>query len=89
MTDSHDLDPNLPAAERARLAVLAERLERDRPVPRPSFRGDLRRHLLAGPRRSAAPAARFRLWAAGYTATGTLCLLLAAVGLAGVGPFAA
>jgi hypothetical protein len=89
MTDSHDLDPNLPADERARLAVLAERLERDRPVPRPSFRGDLRRHLLAGRRRSTAPAARFRLWAAGYTTAGTLCLLVAAVGLAGVGPFAA
>jgi hypothetical protein len=89
MTDSHDLDPNLPADERARLAVLAERLERDRPVPRPSFRGDLRRHLLTGPRRSAAPATRFRLLAAGYTAAGTLCLLVAGVGLAGVGPFAA
>ncbi|HVV90005.1 MAG TPA: hypothetical protein VHB53_05885 [Solirubrobacterales bacterium] len=89
MTDRHDLDPNLPAAERERLVALAERLERERPLPGPTFRGELRRRLLAGSRRSIAPAARFRLRAASYAAAGTLCLLVAAIGLAGVGPFAA
>lgn len=89
MTDRHDFEPGLSAAERQELTLVAERLEHDRPLPAPAFRGSLRRHLF-GPRQgSTSPAARFRLWAASYTAAGTLCLLVAAVGLAGIGPFAA
>jgi hypothetical protein len=92
MIDPHELDPILPPAEKADLVRLSERLEADRPIPSPGFRGDLRRRLLgtsSRPRRQpSAAAARFRLWAAGYTVAGTLCLAVAAVGLAGVGPFA-
>jgi hypothetical protein len=88
MTDRHDLDPSLSAEERERLAVLAERLERDRPLPSPAFRGELGRRLLR--RRPSEPAAaRFRLWVASYTVAGALCLTIAAIGLAGIGPFAA
>lgn len=87
--DRQDLDPDLAPAERERLLALAARLERERPLPGPAFRGALRRHLLADRRRPPAPAARFRLWAASYTAAGVICLLVAAVGLAGLGPFAA
>lgn len=92
MTDPHELDPILPPGQREDLIRLSERLEADRPIPSPGFRGNLRRKLLgtdSRPRRQpSAVTARFRLWAAGYTAIGTLCLAVAAVGLAGVGPFA-
>jgi hypothetical protein len=92
MTDPHELDPILPPEQRADLVRLSERLETDRPIPSPGFRGNLRRSLLGTathPRRQpSAATARFRLWAAGYTAAGTLCLAVVAIGLAGVGPFA-
>jgi hypothetical protein len=91
MTDPHELDPILPPEQRDDLVRLSERLEADRPIPSPGFRGSLRRRLLgtsSQPRRQpSAAAARFRLWAAGYTAAGALCLAVAAIGLAGVGPF--
>lgn len=92
MTDPHELDPILPAEQRDDIVHLSERLEADRPFPSPGFRGNLRRRLLgtaSQPRRQpSAAAARFRLWAAGYTAAGTLCLAVAAIVLVGVGPFA-
>ena len=92
MTDPHELDPILPPEQRDDLIRLSERLEADRPIPRPGFRGILRRRLLGTsgqPRRQPSAATeRFRLWAAGYTAAGTLCLAIAAIGVAGVGPFA-
>jgi nitroreductase len=90
MTDRQDLDPDLTADERAQLARMSERLERDRPLPRATFRGDLRRSLLAGGR---APAAvglgRWRVLVATYSGLGALLLAVAAIGLAGAGPFAA
>ena len=65
-----------------------ERLERERLVPTAAFRGELRRHLTAetgaGPR---APR-RQRLLITAYAGSGGLLLAIAAVGLAGVGPFA-
>jgi hypothetical protein len=92
MTDPHELDPILPPEQRDDLVRLAERLESDRPLPGPTFRGNLRRRLFgtsSQPRsRPSAATARFRLWVAGYTAAGTLCLAVAAIGLVGVGPFA-
>jgi hypothetical protein len=98
-----EIDPTLPEAERAALARLAERLERERPLPAPGFRGELGRRLSArerptafAPRGSAArrwsaarAGARWRLAASGYAAAGLLCLAVAAAGLAGAGPFAA
>jgi hypothetical protein len=93
MTDPHELDPILPPEQRDDLVRLAERLETGRPLPSPTFRGELRRRLLGTAteprRRPSAAAARFRLWVAGYTAAGTLCLAVAAIGLAGIGPFGA
>jgi hypothetical protein len=93
MTDPRELDPILHADERDDLGRLIGRLESDRPLPSPTFRGQLRRRLLGSadkPRRQAvgSTAAGFRLWAAGYTAVGTLCLAVAAIGLIGIGPFA-
>jgi hypothetical protein len=93
MTDPHELDPILPPEQRDDLVRLSQRLEADRPIPSPGFRGNLRRRLVgtsSEPRRQpSAAASRFRLWAAGYTAAGALCLAIAAIGLAGIGPFAA
>ncbi|MFT3865053.1 MAG: hypothetical protein QM729_12330 [Solirubrobacterales bacterium] len=88
MSDEHDFEPGVPPQERARLTEVADRLERTRPVPRAAFRGDLRRHLL-NPRTTAAPAERWRLLVATYSALGALLLAIAAVGLAGAGPFGA
>ena len=73
-----------------RLVGVGERLEPDRPIPGRGFRGDLRRALLAAagpgqPRR----AGRWRLLVAAYSGLGALLLAVAAIGLAGVGPFAA
>lgn len=68
--------------------LLAERLERERPVPAPAFRGDLRRRLLArGPASSRPAKLRFRIAVA--LATGFILLGLVGVGVAGTGPFAA
>lgn len=66
------------------LEALEARLERERPVPAPSFRGDLRRAVIAlgHPRRR-----RWRLGAS-LAATGATFLAVAAIGLAGVGPLA-
>jgi hypothetical protein len=67
---------------------IEDRLEQERPVPRASFRGDLRRHLTAGRRRSWNLAQRYRLVAATSTAAGAVCLAIAAIGVVGAGPFA-
>jgi hypothetical protein len=91
MTDRFISGPNPPEDDERELAVLAERLERARPVPAASFRGDLRRRLLSPGRRAGATTAavgNFRLWATGYSVAGALCLVVAAGGLVGLGPFA-
>jgi hypothetical protein len=74
-------DPNL---ER-----MAQRLEAERPVPHPAFRGELRRELLATERSGKAPPARLRARITAYAGSGAAMLLIAAVGLAGIGPFGA
>ena len=66
---------------------LEERLERARPVPRPGFRGELRRHLVA--RRHVMRPAGLRRLIAAYSVSGLLLLAVAAAGLAGAGPLSA
>jgi hypothetical protein len=89
--DSPDfLDPSVSADEEPTLRAMAERLGEERPVPAAAFRGELRRHLVR--RRERTPQmvrGRARLMALAYGGSGTVLLLVAAVGLAGIGPFAA
>jgi hypothetical protein len=80
----HESIDELSAEERSTAAVL----ERERPVPRPGFRGDLRR-LLLGTRRGSAAGARWWILSGSYLGAGLLCLASALFGVAGVGPFAA
>ena len=65
---------------------IAARLEAERPIPHPAFRGELRRQLIG----AAPPTARrrVRFLITGYSAAGLALLTVAAVGLAGAGPFA-
>lgn len=88
MEDHFEVDPELPPEERGALAELAARLERERPLPAPGFRGELRRRLLA-PQRAPSWALRWQPLAASYLSLGALCLAIAAAGVAGAGPFAA
>jgi hypothetical protein len=87
MTDESNLEPTISAAEREALTLLGERLERERPVPSAGFRGQLRRRLMTDSIRSSARLP-FRLWAASYMGAGAACLVVAAIGLIGAGPFA-
>ncbi len=80
----HDLEPGAPEE----LIVLAERLERERPVPSAAFRGELRRRLTTAERLRSRPA-RLRLLIAGYAGTGSLLMLVGAASAAGVGPLGA
>lgn len=42
---AQDLDPSLSDTERAELVAVGMRLHAARPIPVPTFRGDLKRHL--------------------------------------------
>ncbi len=85
---SEDLPPDLPAAEAELLAATAKALEDARPLPRPEFRGQLRRELTEGRRRRAwERQARWQPLAASYAAIGAALLAVAAIGLTGAGPF--
>lgn len=77
----HDLEPGISDD----LIRLAERLERERPIPGAGFRGDLRRHLLSGPSPHSRPE-RLRLMIAGYASAGSALLLIGAASVAGLGP---
>ncbi len=79
-----DLEPGAPPE----LVELAQRLERERPVPSAAFRGDLRRRLLTGGAAHARPA-RLRVLIAGYAGAGTALLLVAAASALGLGPLGA
>jgi hypothetical protein len=81
-----DIEAGVIADERAALASIAERIERDRPVPAASFRGDLRRRLKGSA--SAMPALRRRRLALCCLIGGAGMLGLAAIGLTGLGPLA-
>jgi hypothetical protein len=72
------------------LTAIAARLESERPVPRPAFRGDLRRRLMIarpGPGRLSRRGA-LALTAA-YAGSGLTLLAIAALGVIGAGPLAA
>jgi hypothetical protein len=79
-----DLEPDAPEE----LVRLAERLERERPLPAAHFRGELRRHLMAGGNGRARPP-RLLALIRGYAMSGALLLLVAALSAAGTGPLAA
>ncbi|MDQ3630149.1 MAG: hypothetical protein M3417_02490 [Actinomycetota bacterium] len=79
-----DLEPGAPEE----LILLAERLDRERPVPTAGFRGSLRRHLLAGRSLHTRPA-RLRLLITGYASAGSALLLIGAASVAGIGPLGA
>jgi hypothetical protein len=92
MIDDRDLEVGIDEAERARLSEMGERLARERPVPNAAFRGTLRTRL--SHRRGVlawekwASGSRWRPLAATYSCLGVILLAVAAVGLAGAGPFA-
>ncbi len=77
-----------PPHERAELKSIAQRLEADRPLPAPAFRGDLRRALLGSGRALVRPAG-LRAQIARYAFSGGLLLALGASSAAGVGPLGA
>lgn len=93
MSDPHGIDPDwdrtLDPDERNALAGVARRLERERPVPRPGFRGSLARKL-AGQVEPYRPAPRrLEIRIGAYGGSGFVLLAVAALGLAGAGPLAA
>jgi hypothetical protein len=67
---------------------LSHRLAAERHVPSASFRGRLRRHLLASGAAAHTRPARVRLMIAAYAGSGLVLLAVAAIGVAGAGPFA-
>jgi hypothetical protein len=82
---SHDdFDPGIPAGERDELDRLASRLVAERPVPRPAFRGELRRSIAT----TTTPARSLRLRVATYLASGVALLAVATLGVNDVGPLA-
>jgi hypothetical protein len=91
LTQLHeDLEPGLDPAEQQALLAVAERLDHDRPLPSPRFRGRLRRSLLRGldqPHFARPP--RFRLLVGAYSASATALFALPLAGVLGAGPFAA
>jgi hypothetical protein len=92
MTDRNPTpDEETLAETERREAATVTLLEDQRPVPAPSFRGDLRRRLVAMPRRGRALPVFGSLGPqiAGSFGLGVVLMLVAAIGLAGVGPFGA
>jgi hypothetical protein len=80
VTHERDIDPELDE--------VAARLHAERAVPGGAFRGELRRQLVADEQPDPAPLdLRRRITA--YAGAGTALVAIAAVGLVGVGPFAA
>jgi hypothetical protein len=84
-----DLGPDAAPGEPEALLELADRLERERPIPSTGFRGELRRQLLS--RVGSRPLRPQRLGAliGAYTGSGAVLLAVAVLGIAGVGPLAA
>lgn len=83
-----DLSSDLEPSDAHDLLATGDTLRRERPVPAAAYRGDLRRRLLVDRRLAGRPQ---RLWLAiaGSMAAGSGFLAIAAIGLAGSGPFAA
>jgi hypothetical protein len=70
------------------LREIAARLEAERPHPSCAFRGELRRRLLGAPERQEERRRALALIAS-YATTGLVLLATAALGVIGIGPFAA
>jgi hypothetical protein len=86
-----ELPADLDEAEREALVAIAMRLQGGRPAPKLAFREELRKELLGESswRRATSFASQdARVVAAGYSLAGLLLLVVAAIGLVGVGPFA-
>jgi hypothetical protein len=88
MSPRRDIRADLEPGAGGDLVALAERLERERPVPSAAFRGELRRRLLGAELTRSRPA-RLRLLIAGYASAGTILLLVGAASAAGLGPLGA
>lgn len=84
-----DLGTDVAPGEPEALLEVADRLERERPIPDASFRGELRRGLVS--RAASHPARPHRLGAliGAYSGSGIVLLAIAVLGVAGVGPLAA
>jgi hypothetical protein len=85
MNDPRDTYGDLPPEEHASIERVLARLER-RPLPRPEFRGDLRRRL-TGSRRAPAPANLRQLFL-GYACAAVLLLGIGGLSATGAGPLA-
>jgi hypothetical protein len=89
MNRDRDSDRGSAEGEHPKLPELVDRLKRERPVPGAAFRARLRHQLLtAPPGPSPLEASDWQSLAGTYVALGLLCLAVAALGLAGLGPFA-
>lgn len=84
-----DLGPEAGIEEREALITVAERLERERPIPASGFRGALRRSLLGGFRSPTSSPQRLRALVAAYAGSGFALLAIATLGVGGVGPLSA
>ncbi len=84
----HELRPYVDRGEAEGLDELADRLERERPVPRAGFRSELKATLVEAERTR--PVAwrpkRLGRLVAGYCGAGSLLLAVAGIGLTGSGP---
>lgn len=80
-----DFEPGIPEDERAALDELASRLLRDRPVPRPAFRGDLSRRLVTMSRTSTRA---LRVRALAFVAAGVVLIGVAGLSVLDIGPLA-
>jgi hypothetical protein len=80
-----DLDPDLQDKEREALRAVAVRLADERPTPAPQLRSTIRSRLLGDPERAPSHIGSLIF---GYATSGVVLLLIAAAGLAGLGPFA-
>jgi hypothetical protein len=84
-----DLGPDAAPGEAEALHALADRLERERPIPSSGYRGDLRRRLLTHVASRPSRPQRLGALISAYACSGVLLLAVAVLGIAGVGPLAA
>jgi hypothetical protein len=87
-----DLPIDLDDSAREAQVALAMRLQTGRPPPGANFRGDLRRKLLGVSKGHQPKVLRstrtLRLLIVSYVSSGLVLLTIAAIGVAGAGPFA-
>jgi hypothetical protein len=84
----HELRPYVDRGEAEGLDELADRLERERPVPRAGFRAELKADLIEAERARPVPWRPRHLGrlVAGYCGAGSALLAVAGLGLTGSGP---